>query len=74
MDASTRNWPIASSPSSGRRGAGNNIVLNRPVRDNVRLLNVCIAPTSGEVAFASRGQGGDSSSSLLFGKKKTHWP
>lgn len=50
-----------------------NIELNRPVSDNVRLLNVCIAPTSGEVAFGSRGQGGDSTSSLLFGKKKTHW-
>jgi FkbM family methyltransferase len=50
-----------------------NIELNRPVSDNIRLLNVCIAPTSGEVAFGSRGQGGDSTSSLLFGRKKTHW-
>ena len=50
-----------------------NVNLNRPATDNVRLLNVCIAPKSGEVAFGSRGQGGDSTSSLLFGKKKTHW-
>jgi len=50
-----------------------NIKLNRPATDNVRLLNVCIAPKAGEVAFGSCGQGGDSTSSLLFGKKKTHW-
>ncbi|MFI4868052.1 MAG: FkbM family methyltransferase [Steroidobacterales bacterium] len=50
-----------------------NIDLNRPTTDNIRVLNICIAPKSGEVAFGSRGQGGDSTSSLLFGKKKTHW-
>jgi FkbM family methyltransferase len=50
-----------------------NIALNRPMTDNVRLLNACIAQQSGEVALGSRGQGGDSTSSLLFGKKKTRW-
>ncbi|HEX4051901.1 MAG TPA: FkbM family methyltransferase [Steroidobacteraceae bacterium] len=50
-----------------------NIELNRPLSDNVRLANLCIATHSGEVAFGSRGAGGDSTSSLLFGKKKTHW-
>src|SRR3984957_20061451 len=41
--------------------------------DNVRIQNACIAPQSGEVALGSRGDGGDSTSSLLFAKKKTHW-
>jgi len=50
-----------------------NIELNRPLSDNVRLANLCIATHSGEVAFGSRGEGGDSTSSLLFGRKKTHW-
>jgi FkbM family methyltransferase len=50
-----------------------NLNLNQPMTDNVCMLNACIAPNTGEVAFGSRGQGGDSTSSLLFGKKKTHW-
>lgn len=50
-----------------------NIELNRPLSNNVHLANLCIATHSGEVAFGSRGEGGDSTSSLLFGKKKTHW-
>lgn len=50
-----------------------NMELNRPLSDNVQLANLCIATHSGEVAFGSRGAGGDSTSSLLFGKKKTHW-
>jgi FkbM family methyltransferase len=50
-----------------------NINLNKPMTDNVRIQNACIAPRSGEVALGSRGHGGDSTSSLLFGKKKTHW-
>ena len=50
-----------------------NIALNKPMSDNIRLLNACIAPNSGEVALGSRGDGGDSSSSLLFERKKTHW-
>jgi FkbM family methyltransferase len=50
-----------------------NLALNQPMADNVRVFNACIAPTSGEAALGSRGGGGDSTSSLLFGKKKTHW-
>jgi FkbM family methyltransferase len=50
-----------------------NIELNRPLTDNVQLANLCIATRSGEVAFGSRGAGGDSTSSLLFARKKTHW-
>jgi FkbM family methyltransferase len=50
-----------------------NVALNKPMTDNVRLLNACIARRSGEVSLGSRGQGGDSTSSLLFGRKKTHW-
>jgi FkbM family methyltransferase len=50
-----------------------NIGLNKPIADNVRLFNACIAPQSGEVTLGSRGEGGDSTSSLLFARKKTHW-
>ena len=50
-----------------------NVRLNRPATDNVELANLCIARESGEVAFGSRGAGGDSTSSLLFAKKHTHW-
>jgi FkbM family methyltransferase len=50
-----------------------NIELNRPMSGNIRLYRACIAPTTGQVAFGSRGQGGDSTSSLLFGRKKTSW-
>ena len=50
-----------------------NVELNRPMSDNIRLFNACIAPKTGEVAFGSRGDGGDSTSSLLFGRKKTKW-
>jgi len=51
----------------------NNVALNRPLTDNVRLFNACIARQSGEVLLGSRGEGGDSTSSLLFAKKRTHW-
>ncbi len=50
-----------------------NVRLNDPLTHNIRLFNACIAPQSGEVALGSRGGGGDSTSSLLFGAKKTHW-
>jgi FkbM family methyltransferase len=50
-----------------------NLELNRDLAARVQLANVCIARESGQVAFGSRGAGGDSTSSLLFGKKKTHW-
>jgi FkbM family methyltransferase len=50
-----------------------NIAQNKGDADNVRLFNACIAPRSGEVTLGSRGQGNDSTSSLLFAKKKTHW-
>ena len=50
-----------------------NIEANRPLTDNVQLVQACIAPQSGEVAFGNCGAGGDSVSSLLFGDRKTHW-
>jgi FkbM family methyltransferase len=50
-----------------------NIALNKQVTGNVRLFNACIAPQSGDVTLGSRGEGNDSTSSLLFAKKKTHW-
>jgi FkbM family methyltransferase len=50
-----------------------NIAVNPSIAGNVRLFNACIAPRSGEVTLGSRGQGNDSTSSLLFAKKKTHW-
>jgi FkbM family methyltransferase len=50
-----------------------NIDLNRPMSDNIRVFRACIALKTGQVAFGSRGQGGDSTSSLLFGRKKTSW-
>jgi FkbM family methyltransferase len=50
-----------------------NIALNKVIANNVRLFNACIAPQSGQVTLGSRGQGNDSTSSLLFAKKKTHW-
>ena len=50
-----------------------NIRLNEPMSGNIRLLNACIAPQTGEMTLGSRGGGGDSTSSLLFARKKTHW-
>jgi len=50
-----------------------NVALNERLSGRIRLFNACIAPKSGEVALGSRGQGGDSTSSLLFARKKTRW-
>lgn len=50
-----------------------NIALNTPITNNVRLFNGCIAPKSGQVLFGSKGEGGDSTSSLLFSEGKTRW-
>jgi len=50
-----------------------NVSQNRPLTDNVRLFELCIAPRSGEVAFGNCGEGGDTASSLLFGNRRTHW-
>ncbi len=50
-----------------------NVELNRPLTDNVEILEVCLAPRTGRVSFGSAGQGGDSVSSVLFGNRKTHW-
>jgi len=50
-----------------------NVSMNKPLTDNIHLVNACIAPKSGEVALGSRGAGGDSTSSLLFARKRTHW-
>jgi len=50
-----------------------NIASNRPLTDNVKLFNICITPESGKKFFGSRGDGGDSMSSLLFSNGKTSW-
>ena len=50
-----------------------NVALNGDRASNVSLFNACIAIHTGEAALGSRGAGGDSTSSLLFAKKKTHW-
>ena len=50
-----------------------NIDLNRAISDSIRLHQACIAPKTGLVAFGSRGQGGDCTSSLLFGSRRTRW-
>jgi FkbM family methyltransferase len=50
-----------------------NIALNEPLTADVKLFNLCIATRSGEAAFGSRTEGGDSTSSLLFSKGKTAW-
>jgi FkbM family methyltransferase len=50
-----------------------NMKYNRPLTNNVQLFNICITPVSGKVSFGSRGDGGDSASSLLFSNEKTSW-
>jgi FkbM family methyltransferase len=50
-----------------------NVKLNAPASNNIRLFNGCIAKRTGEATLGSRAGGGDSTSSLLFAKKKTHW-
>lgn len=50
-----------------------NIALNGSLAERIRVCNVCVATSSGQVAFGNRGVGGDSTSSLLFGGEKTHW-
>jgi FkbM family methyltransferase len=50
-----------------------NVAVNRDCATNIKLFNACIATRSGEVSLGSRGAGGDSTSSLLFAHKKTHW-
>ena len=50
-----------------------NVTCNKPLTDNVRLFNVCIALASGKVGFGSLAEGGDSESSLLFSGKPTNW-
>jgi FkbM family methyltransferase len=50
-----------------------NMAANRPLTNNVQLFNICIAPVSGEIAFGSQAEGGDSMSSLLFANGKTSW-
>jgi FkbM family methyltransferase len=50
-----------------------NIEDNRLVTGNVQLFNICITPVSGKVSFGSRGDGGDTMSSLLFSDGKTSW-
>ena len=52
---------------------GRNLGLNRPLTENVHVYPLCLAPKSGTVWFGSEGEGGDSQSSLLFGKGKTRW-
>ena len=50
-----------------------NVQANRPLTDNVELVEACIARRSGTVAFGNCGEGGDSVSSLLFANRRTHW-
>lgn len=50
-----------------------NIEDNRLIAGNVHLFNICITPVTGKVSFGSRGDGGDTMSSLLFSDGKTHW-
>lgn len=50
-----------------------NVLANRPLTDNIELVEACIARRSGTVAFGNCGEGGDSVSSLLFGNRRTHW-
>lgn len=50
-----------------------NVSLNRPLTDNVRLVNACLDRRDGEVRFGSTGDGGDSTSSLLLHSSKTLW-
>jgi FkbM family methyltransferase len=50
-----------------------NVEANRPLTDNVQVTQVCIAPRSGVVAFGNCGEGGDTTSSVLFGNRRTHW-
>ncbi len=50
-----------------------NVALNGTKASNVVLFNACIATHTGEAVLGSRGLGGDSTSSLLFARKKTHW-
>lgn len=50
-----------------------NVACNQPMTSNVRLFNGCITPRSGKVAFGSRDEGGDSTSSMLFAREKTSW-
>ncbi len=50
-----------------------NIASNRPLTENVRLFNGCITRKTGKVSFGNRGEGGDSTSSLLFSQGETAW-
>ena len=50
-----------------------NMQNNPDITGNVELFNICIAPHSGKVSFGSRGDGGDTMSSLLFSGGKTSW-
>jgi len=50
-----------------------NMNSNLPLTSNVQLFNICIAPETGKKSFGSRGDGGDSMSSLLFSGEKTTW-
>jgi FkbM family methyltransferase len=50
-----------------------NVAANRPLTDNVKLCQLCIAPKSGKTPFGSDREAGDSMSSLLFAHGKTRW-
>jgi FkbM family methyltransferase len=50
-----------------------NIEDNPLIAGNVQLYNICITPVTGKVSFGSRGDGGDTMSSLLFSGGKTSW-
>jgi len=73
MDASSRRWPMVLNLIRSRSELEQNIDLNRAMSDSIRLHQACIAPKTGLVAFGSRGQGGDCTSSLLLGSRRTRW-
>jgi FkbM family methyltransferase len=52
---------------------GRNIESNRPSSDNIRVQQACIGSKTGTADFGSHGEGDASTSSLLFGRMKTHW-
>ncbi len=50
-----------------------NVASNKPFTDNISLFNMCISPQSGKVPLGNRSEGGDSTSSLLFGHAEVNW-
>jgi hypothetical protein len=49
-----------------------NVENNRPITDNVQLVQACIAPLSRTANLGNGASGGDSVSSLLYATRRTH--